>query len=210
MMPHFPHRLHSVLQMASAGLAWGMLCSALGSAFAPQRSGGHCWEFEHSLSTENSFGRVRGMRSPLSFWRSIGTASWAPCQSDPYFHGGAVVRNAGSRYSGHKITIQREDSMDVTISVVLENSNVAQLASALYLLVHSLPQEDRYDTDDASAREISSILVPESTLCTVQSLRHRQYCASRLDRHGQAHRTVALHPVPPRVLRAGGHLDGAE
>ena len=27
--------------------------------------------------------------------------------------------------------------------VVLENSNVAQLASALYLLVHSLPQEDR-------------------------------------------------------------------
>ena len=55
--------------------------------------------------------------------------------------------------------------------VVLENSNVAQLASALYLLVHSLPQEDRYDTDDASAREIYPILVPESTLCTVQSPR---------------------------------------
>jgi hypothetical protein len=36
-------------------------------------------------------------------------------------------------------------------------------------LVHSLPQEDRYDTDDASAREIYPILVPESTLCTVQS-----------------------------------------
>jgi hypothetical protein len=50
---------------------------------------------------------------------------------------------------------------------------VAQLASALYLLVHALPQEDRYDTDDASAREIDAILVPESTLCTVQSPRHR-------------------------------------
>ena len=55
--------------------------------------------------------------------------------------------------------------------VVLENSNVAQLASALYLWVHSLPQEDRYDTDDASAREIYSILVPASTMCTVHSSR---------------------------------------
>ena len=61
-------------------------CSAPSSVFAHQRSGGHCKVFEHSLSTENSFDRVRGMRSPLSFWRSIGTASWAPCQSDPYFH----------------------------------------------------------------------------------------------------------------------------
>src|SRR5262245_13101625 len=95
-------------------------------------------------------------------------------------------------------------------SVVLENSNVAQLASALYLLVHSLPQEDRYDTDNASAREIDAILVPASTLCPVQSLRHRHYCASRLDRQGQAHRTVALPPVPPGVLRAREHLDGAE
>jgi hypothetical protein len=39
-------------------------------------------------------------------------------------------------------------------SVVLEKSNVAKLASTQYLSVHSLPQEDRYDTDDASAREI--------------------------------------------------------
>jgi hypothetical protein len=39
-------------------------------------------------------------------------------------------------------------------SVVLENSNVAKLASIQYLAVHSLPQEDWYDTDDASAREI--------------------------------------------------------
>src|SRR5215211_8868474 len=99
---------------------------------------------------------------------------------------------------------------EAKIRVVLENSNVAQLASALYLLVHSLPQEDRYDTDDASAREIYAILVPESTLCPVQLLRHRQYCSSRLDRQGQAHRTVALHPVPSGVLRAGRHLDGAE
>jgi hypothetical protein len=53
--------------------------------------------------------------------------------------------------------------------VVLENSNVAKLASTQYLAVHSLPQEDCYDTVDASAREIYSILVPESTLCPVQS-----------------------------------------
>jgi len=50
------------------------------------------------------------------------------------------------------------------VTVVLENSNVAKLASTLYLSVHSLPQEDCYDTDDASAREIYPILVPESTL----------------------------------------------
>src|SRR5215831_7056318 len=87
----------------------------------------------------------------------------------------------------------RAQSLDCTsliaypcvVQVVLENSNVAQLASTLYLLVHSLPQEDRYDTDDASAREIYSILVPESTLCPVQLLRHRQYCTSRLDWQGQ-------------------------
>ena len=43
-------------------------------------------------------------------------------------------------------------------AVVLENSNVAQLASVLYLLAHSLSQEDRYDTDDASVREIAQFL----------------------------------------------------
>ena len=42
--------------------------------------------------------------------------------------------------------------------VVLENSNVAQLASTLYLSVHSLPQEDCYDTDDASA--VNGSIVP--------------------------------------------------
>ena len=87
---------------------------------------------------------------------------------------------------------------------------MAHLASALYLLVHSLPQEDRYDTDDASVREIYAMLVPASTLCPMQSLRHRHSCASLLDRQGQAHRTGARHPVPPGVLRAGRHLEGAE
>ena len=56
------------------------------------------------------------------------------------------------------------DYVEFILSVVLENSNVAKLASTQYLSVHSLPQEDRYDTDDASAREIYPILVPESTL----------------------------------------------
>ena len=61
--------------------------------------------------------------------------------------------------------------------VVLENSNVTQLASPRYLAVHSLPQEDCYDTDDASTREIYPILVSESTLCTVQpSWRRQQSC----------------------------------
>src|SRR5262245_24802395 len=53
----------------------------------------------------------------------------------------------------------------VNLRVVLENSNVAKLASSRYLAVHSLPQEDCYDTNDASRREIYAILVPESTLC---------------------------------------------
>src|SRR5205085_11345034 len=89
-------------------------------------------------------------------------------------------------------------------------SNVEKLASALYLLVHSLPEEDHHDTDDASTGEIYSLLMSESTVCTVPSPRRREHRASLLDRHVQAHRTVALHPVPPGVLRAGGHLDGAE
>src|SRR5262245_35479875 len=71
--------------------------------------------------------------------------------------------------------------------VVLENSNVAKLASTQYLAVHSLPQEDCYDTDDASPREIYAILVPKSTLCPVQLSRRRQYRASVVDRDAQAH-----------------------
>ena len=49
---------------------------------------------------------------------------------------------------------KRSASPDANVEVVLEKSNVAQLASTQYLSVHSLPQEDRYDTDDASAREL--------------------------------------------------------
>ena len=83
--------------------------------------------------------------------------------------------------------------LSMRYSVVLENSNVAQLASALYLLVHSLPQEDRYDTDDASAAEIYSILMSESTVYVLQSSRCREPRASVVDRHAQTHRTAALH-----------------
>jgi transposase-like protein len=92
--------------------------------------------------------------------------------------------------------------------VVLENSNVAQLASIPYPAVHSLPQEDRYDTDDASARERYPIFVPESTLCPVQSSRRRQHRASVVDRDAQAHRTTALYDRRPGVLGTGGHPDG--
>jgi type 1 fimbriae regulatory protein FimE len=84
--------------------------------------------------------------------------------------------------------------------VVLENSNVAKLVSTQYLSVHSLPQEDCYDTDDASAREIYPILVPESTMSTVQSSRRRQHRASVVDRDTQAHRTAALYGMRPGVL----------
>src|SRR5436305_10708139 len=95
---------------------------------------------------------------------------------------------------------QREHYSGKKNRVVLENSNVAKLASTQYLSVHSLPQEDRYDTDDASAREIYSILVPESTMCPVQSSRRRQHRASVVDRETQAHRTAALYGMRPGIL----------
>ena len=44
---------------------------------------------------------------------------------------------------------------------------MAKLASNLYLLVHSLPQEERYDTDDASAGQVYKIFVPQSSLSAV-------------------------------------------
>src|SRR5262245_63010817 len=94
------------------------------------------------------------------------------------------------------------------ILVVLENSNVAKLASNLYLLVHSLPQEDHHDTDDASTAEIYSILMSESTVSVLQSSRHREHRTSVVDRHAQTHRTAAVHGLRPGVLRTGGHLDG--
>jgi hypothetical protein len=70
----------------------------------------------------------------------------------------------------------RDSSRDIVRAgkqsrVVLENSNVTKLASTRYLSVHSLSQEDCYDTDDTSARERDSIFVSDSTLCTVQSSR---------------------------------------
>ena len=51
---------------------------------------------------------------------------------------------------------------------ILEKSNVAALASYLYLVVHALRQEDHHDTDDASAGEVYSILVSKSTVSAVQ------------------------------------------
>jgi hypothetical protein len=61
-------------------------------------------------------------------------------------------------------TAERQYTRELLFSVVLENSNVAQLASNRYLSVHPLPQEDPHDTDDASAAEIYPILVSESTV----------------------------------------------
>src|SRR5215217_2371804 len=94
--------------------------------------------------------------------------------------------------------------------VVLENSNVEKLASHLYLSVHSLPQEDHNDTDNASSGQVYTILMPESTVCVVQSAWRRPHHASVLDRHPQAYRTAALYRVLPGVLRTGGHLDGPQ
>jgi hypothetical protein len=64
---------------------------------------------------------------------------------------------------------------------------MANLAPKQYLLAQSRSKEGRYDINDASAREIYAILVPESTLRTLQSSRRRQHCASVVDRDAQAH-----------------------
>lgn len=58
-----------------------------------------------------------------------------------------------------------------------------KLASNLYLSVHSLPEEDHDETDDASSGQVYTILVPKSTVCVVQSAWRRQHYASVLDRH---------------------------
>jgi hypothetical protein len=73
------------------------------------------------------------------------------------------------------------------MSVVLENSNMAKLAPNQYLLAQSRSKEGRYDINDASAREIYSILVPESTMRALQSSQRRQHRASVVDRDAQAH-----------------------
>ena len=85
---------------------------------------------------------------------------------------------------------------------------MAKLASHRYLVVHSLSQEDRYETDDASARELYTILVSASTVWTVQPLRRRQHGPSLVDGPAYAYRTAALSRLLPGVLCAGGDLDG--
>jgi hypothetical protein len=96
------------------------------------------------------------------------------------------------------------------VTVVRENSNVAQLASHPYLLVHALPQEDRHDTEDASSGEIYPMLVPASTVGAVQALWGGQPWPSSVDGKGQAHRTAVLHGLRPRVLRTSRDFDGSE
>jgi hypothetical protein len=71
--------------------------------------------------------------------------------------------------------------------VVLENSNMAKLAPNQYLLAQSHSKEGRYDLNDASAREIYAILVPESTMRMLQSSRRGQQRASVVDRDAPAH-----------------------
>jgi hypothetical protein len=120
----------------------------------------------------------------------------------------AVAYDAGAVASS--VSYENCGSSDATISrtcfaltvprpapVVLEKSNMETLALYLYLLVHSLRQEDHYDTDDASAGEIYPILVSKSTVSAVQSARRRQPRASVVDRHTPTHRTAALHGMRP-------------
>src|SRR5215831_6007692 len=92
--------------------------------------------------------------------------------------------------------------------VVLENSNVEKLASYLYLLVQSRSKEDRYAINDASAGEVYSMLVPESTVSLLQSSWHREHRTSVVDRHTPTHRTAALPGMRPGVFRTGGDSDG--
>src|SRR5215510_13129470 len=71
--------------------------------------------------------------------------------------------------------------------VILENSNMVQLASNRYRTIHSLPQEDRYETDDASAGQVYAMVVSTPSLPAVQSARYRQHDPSLLDRQAQAY-----------------------
>ena len=94
--------------------------------------------------------------------------------------------------------------------VVLENSNMAKLASNQYLSVQSRLKEDRYDINDASSGEVYSVFVSESSLRTIQSSRRREHRPSVVDRQTPAHRTTAMHGLHPGVLRTGRHLDGPQ
>src|SRR5437870_13415039 len=96
----------------------------------------------------------------------------------------------------------------IRITVVLENSNMAKLASKEYLLAHSQPKEDRHDIDDASSGKVYDFFMPQSRLYAVQSLQRRYDRSSFLDGQTQAHRTAALHRVCSRVLVARRDVDG--
>jgi hypothetical protein len=76
---------------------------------------------------------------------------------------------------------------------------MAKLASKLYLVVYSLPQEDHDDTDDASAGEVYAIFVSESSVYRIQSSRRRAHRPSVVDRNAQTHRTAALYGMRPRM-----------
>ena len=63
-------------------------------------------------------------------------------------------------YKNTLLTYNAEDCRALQLLVVLENSNMAQLASNPYPQVHSRSKEDRHDTDDASSGKIYDIFVP--------------------------------------------------
>jgi hypothetical protein len=85
-----------------------------------------------------------------------------------------------------------------------------KLASNQYLLVQSRSKEDRYDSNDASPRELDAIFVPESTRRTLQSSRRRQHRASVVDWDAPAHRTAALYGMRPGVRGTGRHPEGSQ
>src|SRR5207249_7135589 len=113
-------------------------------------------------------------------------------------------RGKGKKY-GKKLNYR-----DMPDAVVLENSNMAQLASKEYLSVHSQPKEDRHDSDDASSGKVYDIFMPQSRLSAVQSLQRRHDRSSFLDGQTPAHRTAALHRVCSRVLGARRDVDGPQ
>jgi hypothetical protein len=70
------------------------------------------------------------------------------------------MRPLHDEHHGTKVCNNADSCPTLRTGVVLENSNVEKLASNLYLSVHTLPQEDYHDTDDASAGEVYPILMP--------------------------------------------------
>jgi len=110
----------------------------------------------------------------LARWTRLDTVSWLLSTVLPYFVfliiivfqseiRRALAHFGQSAFPGSLSRINRSESTEEIILCV------EKLASNQYLLVQSCAKEDRYDTDDASPREIYSLLVPESTMCAVQS-----------------------------------------